>query len=84
MRFFREWRKRREQDKAQKEFASKKLAEDAYAKRLRNSYTGYRGHRHSGDGPFLDIDEVIEIIGKELRRVTRMPSTDSNKERDSD
>lgn len=51
----------------------KRIQLDGYLERLNNSSHGLCGTRHSGDGPFLTIDEVRALIWQELER-TATPS----------
>lgn len=54
---------------------SKKIDEDKYLTRLRNSRQQYCGHSHIGEGPFLDTREVKALMSEELkRRLNQDPS----------
>ena len=60
------WKEKRAKAKA----AEKAIEDDLYIRCLRNSANGYCGNRHSGEGPFLNISEVNNLIWAELERKT--------------
>lgn len=57
-------------EKAKNKQEQELIKSDAYLARLKNSASGYRGHRHSGSGPFLEVEEVSRLIRKELKAKT--------------
>jgi hypothetical protein len=65
------WMKKRREAKLALKERAEKTSNDEYLTRLNNSRWGYRGHRHSGEGPFLEINEVTDLIAEELDRKTK-------------
>ena len=61
---FKNWRVRQAQKKALEEAARN----DAYLMRLKNSARGFCGTRHSGEGPFLKLEEVQILIRNEFNK----------------
>jgi len=60
------WLKKR----AEKKEVAKKIAENEYLTRLKNSANGFCGTRHFGPGPFLSLREFESLIWAELKRRT--------------
>ena len=60
------WKRRR----AEKRALLEQVKHDAYIERLLNSAHGFCGTRHTGEGPFLSIEEVRSLIWKEVKSRT--------------
>ena len=63
---FKKWKQKRDEKVA----AQKKIENDEYLTRLKNSAGNFSGSTHYGGGPFLSINEINHLMREELKRQT--------------
>lgn len=66
------WLKNRAERKEREIAIREKIKASKYLTKLENSVNGFCGCRFSGEGPFLEIDEISHLIRQEYNRLTKV------------